>query len=253
VTSVESGPGLIPLIGASGSGKTSVLRAGVVPVMASRGWTIATMTPGASPLAALEEHAASLAGQDRPLPIIDQFEELFAGDARSGADAERFTGALMRLPLTVLAGLRADFYGQFLQHPFLAEAARARQVVAPPLSTSELRHIIVKPAELAELVLEEGLVDTLLEEAGGRRDRDQAAVLPLLSHALRETWQRRSGNLLTLAGYRDTGGIAGAVARSAEQVYTSLADSGQQALRELALSMVFLSADSEDTRRASAR
>jgi hypothetical protein len=249
-TSVESGSGLIPLIGASGSGKTSVLRAGVVPAMASRGWTVATMTPGTSPLAVLEEHAASLAGHSRPLLIVDQFEELFVGDAANGSEeAETFIAALMRLPLTVLAGLRADFYGQFLQHPFLAEAARIRQVVVPPLSTSELRHIIVKPAELAELRLEEGLVDTFLEEAGGRRDRDQAAVLPLLSHALRETWQRRSGNMLTLAGYRDTGGIVGAVARSAEQVYISLDDNGQQALRELALRMVFLSADSEDTRR----
>jgi WD40 repeat protein len=249
VTSVEAGPGLIPLVGASGSGKTSVLRAGVVPAMAARGWTVATMTPGTSPLATLEKHAASLAGHARPLLVIDQFEELFAGSAGGGEAADRFTAALSRLPLTVLAGLRADFYGQFLQHSSLADAARARQVVVPPLSTSELRRIIVEPAEVAELRLEEGLADTLLEEAGARRDRDQAAVLPLLSHALRETWQRRSGNLLTLAGYRDTGGIAGAVARSAEQVYTSLDDQGQQVLRELALRMVYLSADSEDTRR----
>ena len=250
VTSVESGSGLIPLIGASGSGKTSVLRAGVVPIMASRGWTVATMTPGTSPLTTLEEHTAPLAGHARPLLIIDQFEELFIRNAANGGeDTEPFIAALRRLTLTVVAGLRADFYGQFLQHPFLAEAARARQVVAPPLTTSELRQIIVEPAELAELRLEEGLVDTLLEEAGGHRDRDQAAVLPLLSHALRETWQRRSGNLLTLAGYRDTGGIVGAVARSAEQVYTSLDGNAQQDLRELALRMVYLSADSEDTRR----
>ena len=255
VASVESGSGLIPLIGASGSGKTSVLRAGVVPAMVSRGWAVVTMTPGTSPLAALEEHAASLADCARPLLIIDQFEELFAGSAagsaaNGGERAEPFIAALRELPVTALAGLRADFYGQFLQHAFLAEAARDRQVVVPPLSGSELRRIIVKPAELAELRLEEGLADTLLEEAGARRDRDQAAVLPLLSHALRETWQRRAGNLLTLAGYRDTGGIAGAVARSAEQVYTTLEDNGQRALRELALRMVYLSADSEDTRRS---
>jgi hypothetical protein len=183
VTSVESGSGLIPLIGASGSGKTSVLRAGVVPATASRGWMVATMTPGTSPLAALEEHAASLAGHARPLLIIDQFEELFAGSAvgsagNGGHDAEPFIAALRRLPVTVLAGLRADFYGQFLQYPFLAEAARDRQVVVPPLSGSELRRIVVKPAELAELRLEEGLADTILEEAGARRDCDQAAVLP---------------------------------------------------------------------------
>jgi WD40 repeat protein len=247
VSRVTAGAGLIPVVGPSGCGKTSLLRAGAVPALQATGWTVLTMTPGADPVTALDRRAAAFG--DRGLLIIDQFEELFTVGA---PDADRFIARLADLAddrVTILAGLRADFYGQFLRHPFLADALRERQLIIAPMSSDELRAVITKPAEAAGLRLEEGLAETLLAEAGARPGRDQAAVLPLLSHALLQTWQRRSANRLTLAGYRDTGGIAGAVAQSAEQLFAAMDEADRQVLRDLAPRLVHLSEETEDTRR----
>ena len=130
----------------------------------------------------------------------------------------------------------------------LARAFADRQVVVGPMSEDELRTVIEAPARAVGQGLEDGLPETMLHEASVHRGSAPTAVLPLLSHALLQTWQR-SGTVLTLAAYRSTGGIDGAVASTAEQAYASLAPDAQSAMRAVLLRMVSLGDGTEDTRR----
>jgi WD domain, G-beta repeat len=121
------------------------------------------------------------------------------------------------------------------------------------MTTAELRSAIRKPAEQARLDLEPGLVDLLLRDTGADPDDDQSAdydpgALPLLSYALLTTWQRRRGHLLTVAGYREVGGVAGAISTSAEHTFTTLEPGVQQAAKRLLLQMVRVGDDIPDTR-----
>ena len=217
--------GLIAVVGASGSGKTSLLRAGVVPEIEALppGWTVALMTPGADPAGTLRERLAALSAHRPAVLLVDQFEEVFTAGAPE-AEQDRFVAGLATAatgPVTLVMAIRADFYQACTRYPALVGALQGQQVVVGPMTPGELRTVIEAPARAAAQALEEGLADTLLREAGERSHGATAAVLPLLSHALFETWQR-SGNQLTLAAYRATGGIDGAVARTAEDAYASV-------------------------------
>jgi WD40 repeat protein len=243
---VNGADGLHAVIGPSGSGKTSLLRAGAVPRLLEQGWRVAVMTPGGDPLASMAEREDAVS-RSGGLLVVDQFEELFAAEVPED-DRQRFLCRLARLPAAVIA-LRADFYGQCLRYPELVRALQENQVIVGPMSEDGLRLMIRQSADTAGLRLEHGLADTLLREVGLRESRNQAAALPLLSHALQETWLRRSGNLLTLAGYRDTGGIEKAIGQAAKQVYDDMDAVGQSRMRDLLLRMVRLGDDTEDTRR----
>ena len=111
------------------------------------------------------------------------------------------------------------------------------------LDEDGLRQAIERPAEQAGLVIEHGLVDVLVHEV-----RDDPGALPLLSHALLETWQRREGNTLTVDGYRASGGIHGAVAQSAEQLYGRIEPEQRRQLRDLVLRLVSPGAEGEAVR-----
>ena len=244
---IEAIGGLIPLIGPSGCGKTSLLRAGMVPRLLERGWDVSVLTPGSDPVVGLNQRAEALSARDHAVLIVDQFEELFtAGISEDGR--HRFLSRLTALPVVIIS-VRADFYGQCLRYPALVQALQSGQVLVEPMSGGVLRTVITAPAAAAGLRMEQGLADTLLNEAGLRQSRNQSAMLPLLSHALRETWQRRRGNLLTLAGYRETGGIEEAITQTAEKIYGRMGDDDQLRMRDLLLRMVHLGQDSEDTRR----
>ncbi|GAA3095841.1 hypothetical protein [Streptosporangium carneum] len=234
------------VFGPSGSGKSSLLRAGLVPaardgVLGGPVEAVTVLTPGEHPM---REHAAALA-DGAGLVVVDQFEEVFT---LCQDVAER--GAFVDLLLAtagqgrVVVAVRADFYGRCAEHRALAEALGEASVLVGPMDRQELREAIVGPATAAGLFVERALTERVVEEVAG-----EAAGLPLMSHALLETWRRRRGRLLTLEGYERAGGVRGAIAATAERLYARLsADQADQA-RRILLRLVSPGERAADTRR----
>ena len=240
----QQGP-LTVVRGASGSGKSSLLRAGLAARLTAAGTTVKLLTPGAHPLSRLP--AADIDGCD--VMIVDQFEETFTlcADERERAG---FLDALSELvsdqdgPALVI-GIRTDFYERCMSHPGLA-AVLLDSVHLPvgPMSEQDLRAIITEPAGRAGLSVDPDLVVTVVAEAA-----EQTGALPMVAHALRETWSRQQGDTLALADYRAAGGVSGAIARTAEHLYADLEADQQQMLRAVLLRLVALGSGSSDTRR----
>ncbi|MDG6106589.1 hypothetical protein Daura_28485 [Dactylosporangium aurantiacum] len=250
----ETGGGCLVVVGASGSGKSSLLRAGLIPAVRRDGlggvpYDVGLCTPGPRP----REVLAAVPGGERRLLVVDQFEEVFTVCVD---DAERQASltALVGLPDTIVVlGLRADFYASALRHPELVAAIRDQQFTVGPMSESELRRAIVEPARKAGLEVADGLVELLVTEAGPRGGGPGwgrgTGALPLLSHALYATWQHTRDRRLTVGDYREVGGIDGAVAASADAVYDALDAADRDLARRLFLSLVHVAADTVDTRR----
>ncbi len=224
---------LLLVVGPSGSGKSSLVRAGIVPAMARAGHPASVLTPGPDPLGAL---TTAIAGQyPGALLVVDQLEEVFAHHA----DREVTRGFLDRLAARVEAGtrvvatLRADYLGWLAESPALSRLAERGLLLLTPLTEEELRAAIEEPARLVGLILEPGLVDVLVRDVAGA-----PGGLPLLSHALAETWEHRDGTVLTVDGYRATGGIHSAVAQSAERLHDSLTPTDRDVLRTVLLRLV---------------
>ncbi|MFJ8335346.1 hypothetical protein [Streptomyces sp. NPDC094437] len=203
---------------------------------------------------------ASTSGQGTPVLIVDQFEEAFtlcldAARRRLFVRLLHALCAVERPPALVVLGVRADFYEQCLLHPELADALQHRHMVLGPLTVAELREAVTAPAKAVGLELEPGLAELIVREVGtdGLRGAHGAGVLPLLSHALLVTWQRRKGGRLTLAGYRAAGGIQGAVAATAERAWSDLDPAARTAVRLLLLRLVRLGEDTQATRRRGTR
>ena len=148
------------------------------------------------------------------------------------------------LGCAVVIGVRADLYGRLSGHADLARAVAANQVLLGAMAPEELQLAITEPARLAGLKLEPGLVELVLRDVAA-----EPGALPLLSHALRATWERREGRTLTVAGYRDSGGVASAIARTADAVVDALPDTQRQLARGVFLRMTELGEGIEDTRR----
>ncbi|MFE2459960.1 hypothetical protein [Streptomyces sp. NPDC059402] len=200
----------------------------------------------------------------RPVVIVDQFEELFTLCADE-TDRRVFIRLLQAAcvpgpdgapaPVLVTLGVRADFYDRCLRYPELADALQHRHMVLGPLTTAELREAVTAPAKAVGMELEPGLAELIIREVStdGPNGAHDAGVLPLLSHALLATWQRRKAGRLTLAGYRAAGGIQGAVAATAERAWSGLDPAARTAARLLLLRLVRLSEDTQATRRRSTR
>ena len=227
VRRLEEFPFLI-VVGASGSGKSSLVRAGVLPELATAGHRPTVVVPGADPVAALTSAVAEL----RPDGVlaVDQLEEVFA-HTTGPAVAREFLDELAGLALAgtpVVTTLRADHLGSMAVSPELSRLAERGVMLLPPMTEDELREAIEAPATLVGLVLEPGLVDLLVRDVTGA-----PGGLPLLSHALAETWERREGTVMTVEGYRSAGGIGSAVAQSAEQLFESLRPRDREVLRSV--------------------
>jgi len=273
-----AGQRLLAVFGASGAGKSSILRAGLVAGRNDE-WPVLLFTPGRHPL---EECAVRLAAwigvssvslrtelaadpgalhlhvrqaltergdEVDLLMVVDQFEEVFTL-CQDPAEREQFLAALLHAArsrtsrIRVVLGVRTDFYTHCAAHPELVEALQDAQVLVGPMSAEQLRSAISRPAIDAGFRLETALMATIMAETAG-----ELAVLPLVSHALLETWRRRQGTTLTLASYQAAGGIADAIARTAEGTYAQF-DATQQALaRDLFLRLTALGDGTEDTKR----
>jgi tetratricopeptide (TPR) repeat protein len=286
----------LTVIGASGSGKSSLVRAGVIPALkrgerlvdgslpltSKQRWQFKILTPTAHPLeslaakllppdaslAALDELQSELAANPRALVaavrrtlaqsdaahlllVIDQFEEIYT---LCRHPEERFSlienllaaaDPQDHLPVTILLTLRADFYAQLAEHDRLREMVSQNQEFIGAMSRDELFRAILKPAELGKWKVQEGLVEVMLHDAGS-----EPGALPLLSHALLETWKRRRGRTLTLSGYTEVGGVRGAIAETAEAVFQSRLTPEQRPIaRMIFIRLAELGKESPDTRR----
>jgi len=273
----------LAIVGASGSGKSSVARAGLIPAWkaATRG-TVYVITPTTHPLESLaasltresesvtststliddlQKDARSLrlylrkllsnSGESNLLLVVDQFEETFTlckdPDERKAfienllsladEDAER---AAARVVLT----LRADFYHHCAEYEGLRLALEKHQAYIGAMTQDELREAITAPAEKNGWGFQPGLVDLILGDVG-----TEPGAIPLLSHALLETWKRRQGRTLTLQGYHEAGGVKKAIAQTAENVYDRLSPDEQSIARNIFLRLTELGEGVQDTRR----
>lgn len=231
---------LLAVVGASGSGKSSLLRAGVLAAVQAGelgcARSAAVITPGDEPPVQLED-------RDDQLLVVDQFEELYT-QCRVPERRARFIRALLARRGPVVIGVRADFYGEMSLVPELASAVAENQVLLGPMSDEDLRRAIAEPARLAGLRLEPGLIDLVLRDVAG-----EPGALPLMSHALRETWERRDGRTLTVEAYQESGGVSSAVAKTADAVVDSTAKADRPLLRNVFLRLTEIGDDVEDTRR----
>ncbi|MBX7466144.1 hypothetical protein K1Y80_08585 [Streptomyces sp. MAG02] len=268
----------LAVFGPSGSGKSSLLRAGLVAHAQASGGPVMLFTPGPRPLeecairlaATTGEGPGTLLGElradpgalhlrirqsvaDRPpdvdtLIVVDQFEEVFTL-CRDDGERDAFIAMLATATAPtsrarVVLGVRADFYGHCVQQPRLVEAMRDAQIAVGPMSSQELREAITRPAVLAGCTVTGALLAAVVADATG-----QPGALPLVSHAMVETWRRRSGNRLTLDGYLAAGGIQHALAQTAEASYRALTAAQQDLARSLFLRLTALGDGTQDTRR----
>ncbi|MBP9503222.1 MAG: protein kinase [Candidatus Promineofilum sp.] len=276
----------LAVVGPSGSGKSSLVRAGLVPALmrgelpGSDRWFIAHMTPGRRPLDELEvcliriaayqpgnlrrqlerDENGLLRAADILLPrddselvlVIDQFEELFTLTTDE-AERRHFLGILVAAVtdphsrIRVVIALRADYYDRPLHYPAFGDLVRSHMETILPLSAEEVEQAIVLPAEQAGVACETGLaamiIDDVLYQPGG---------LPLLQYALTELFEQREGRTLTRQAYKAIGGVTGALARRAEELFLEQDDTGREAIRQMFLRLTAVDEGKDtlpDTRR----
>ena len=272
----------LAIVGASGSGKSSVARAGFVPAWKRENeqGTVHIITPTAHPLESLaanltrdlesvtatstlmddmQKDARSLrlyvrkllsnSGETNFLLVVDQFEETFTL-CKDLEERKAFIENLLSLAeeensaARVVITLRADFYHHCAEFEGLRLALEKHQAYIGVMTRDELREAITSPAEKTGLEFQAGLVDLILSDVG-----EEPGALPLLSHALLETWKRRQGRRLTLGGYHEAGGVKMAIAQTAEIVYEHLSPPEKEIARGIFLRLTELGEGTQDTRR----
>ena len=254
---------LIAVVGPSGSGKSSVIRAGLLPSLAdgvlpgSERWRQVVMRPGAHPVAELrralhrteggdseagdeplEVARGSLQSEERLVLAVDQLEEIFTA-CRDEKERTAFAEAVVALAddtdrrVVVVLGIRGDFYERCAAYPELSARVSANNLLVGPMRREELRRAIELPAKRAGLRVEPSLVSALVGDVA-----EKPGGLPLLSTTLVELWEKRSGRTLRRASYEASGGVSGAVARLAEGACVRLTERQRERLRRILLRLV---------------
>lgn len=280
---IGRGASFVALVGPSGSGKSSIVRAGIVPALRKGGpdgaqrWLVASMVPGAHPFAELEAGLlrSSLDAPDslddqlsdpatgilraalRVLPdeetrlllVIDQFEELFTLVEADGVRTRFLDGLVHVLDdphdrVVVAIALRSDFYERPLAHAGIGARLGDAVVNVVPMQPDELETAATEPAARSQLKLEPALLATLVGDVIG-----EPGALPLFQYALTELVERRRGTTLTLEDYRAIGGVDGALSARAEHLYQELDEEEQQAARQFFLRLVAGGGSDEWSRR----
>ncbi len=269
---------LTVVVGPSGIGKSSVVRAGLIPRLRAEvpDLLITDMIPGPHPFDQLDGALARVAveppsdqvetirsGRQSLSPVVahllpdggelllvvDQFEEVFTQVA-DDQERRRFLDMIVAEArsdasrVRIVLTLRADFFDRPLRHPEFGELMESAMVTVAAPTRDELSEIVVGPVGGVGVVVEEGLVAALVADAAG-----EAGGLPLLQHALTELFDRRQGNRLTLESYREAGGLSGSIGRRADATYAGLSDEDQATAREVFLRLVTVEEQAEDTRR----
>jgi WD40 repeat protein len=244
----------LPLVvlGASGSGKTSLLRAGFLPAVRARLERPARyVTLGEQPLVTLNEVLAESDGPGQII-VVDQFEEVFSYEKATAVEVlallEAFVGSADR---EVVIGLRSDFFREAEAHEWLVQGLSERQVVVTAPGIESLSEMITRPAETCGLSVEPALTVKLVDSLRQfGEDSTATSALPLLSHVLFQVAERQSGDRLTVDDYEAAGGIRVAVERSAEDAFGKLGVDDQRHCEALFKRLVQMRPDSVLTRRS---
>lgn len=252
---VAAGSRLVALVGPSGSGKSSVLDAGLVPALRSgqvvdlAGCYVARVRTDRRPLEELAVATAAATGGETLVLVADQLEQLFL--TASDDECNRFMADLARLATDesgtrVILALRADFYDRPLTNPDFAPVFLAGVVHILPMTTSELEAAIVEPAARVGVQVEPALLAELIADALG-----QPGTLPQLGHVLATLFEACTDDALRLDAYRALGGLRGALGRRAENVFGALDEAGQDAARQVLLRLVRPGIQGRDASRRS--
>lgn len=259
----------VTVVGPSGSGKSSLVRAGLVPRLRAEGMRVVLMVPGADPITQLRlallsvsidepvgSHPADLVrsvalqGSTSLVVVIDQLEELWT--LATDPERERFVEGLADLvdvaapgnDVRIVATVRADFFDRPLAHPKLGPLVAADPFAVTPMTLEELHEVVVAPAAGVGVVFEPGLDTTIVAEVAG-----SPGGLPLLQFALTQLFDQRDGRVITRSTFEAMGGVAGAIASRAEQHYSTLDEPARASLRELLRRLVVPGEGADDTRR----
>ena len=241
---------LLAVVGASGSGKSSVVRAGLVAAIregllpGSDHWHIAVTTPTRQ--APVLPPVTRLGPAPRTLLVVDQLEEMFTvlPKEEQARYATWLTAAAERDDVTVVVAIRSDYFARVGPHRRLADLLAANTVLVGPMSGDELRQAVEVPAAVADLELEDGLAETIAADVVG-----EPGGLPLMSTALLSLWESSGGRRLSLTNYRETGGVRTAVARLAEAAYAPMTPIQQTHARRILLRLAEVDDAGEPIRR----